>query len=91
MTVLPASIFDLKERGRIAPGFAADLVLFNPKTIRDRATFSEPHRICEGIETVWVNGDIAWSGGCQTPARSGRFLKRMTDDIRSPLYGRQNY
>jgi N-acyl-D-amino-acid deacylase len=75
MTSLPAAVFGLRGRGRIAPGYAADLVLFDPEQYRDCATFEKPHRICEGIRTVWVNGEIAWSDGRAGPRQTGRFLK----------------
>jgi N-acyl-D-amino-acid deacylase len=76
MTSLPASRMKLSDRGRIAPGMKADLVLFDPKTVIDRSTFEDPRRLSEGIELVWVNGEAVWSGGKPTGAHPGRALKR---------------
>jgi len=83
MTSLPAARLKLKDRGRIAPGMKADLVLFHPERVADRSTFSDPHRLSEGIEKVWVNGELVWDAaparGKQpgaTGARPGRVLPR---------------
>jgi N-acyl-D-amino-acid deacylase len=76
MTSLPASRMSLKDRGRIAPGMKADLVLFNPETVIDRSTFEEPRKLSEGIELVVVNGEAVWSGGKPTGAKPGRVLRR---------------
>jgi N-acyl-D-amino-acid deacylase len=75
MTSLPASRVKLTDRGRIAPGMKADLVLFNPQTVIDRSTFEDPQRLSEGIELVVVNGEAVWSGGKPTGARPGRVLR----------------
>jgi N-acyl-D-amino-acid deacylase len=76
MTSLPASRMKLSDRGRIAPGMKADLVLFDPKTVVDRATFDDPRRLSEGVVVVWVNGEAVWSGGKPTGAHPGRALRR---------------
>ena len=76
MTSLPASRMKLSDRGRIASGMKADLVLFDPKTVIDRSTFEDPRRLSEGIVLVWVNGEAVWSGGKPTGAHPGRALKR---------------
>jgi N-acyl-D-aspartate/D-glutamate deacylase len=55
-TSLPAQIMGLTDRGMIRPGMAADVVVFDMNTIRDKATFFEPHQYSEGIEFVFVNG-----------------------------------
>lgn len=73
MTSRPAEIFHLQGRGRIAEGNFADITMFDPATIRDRATYSEPHRYSEGIDTVLVNGTIALAGGRPTGKRGGIF------------------
>jgi N-acyl-D-amino-acid deacylase len=75
MTSLPAARFGLHDRGRIAPGMAADLVLFDPATLIDTATFSQPKSPANGIETVWVNGKPVWANGHVTGVRSGVSLR----------------
>jgi N-acyl-D-amino-acid deacylase len=76
MTGLPAARFGLEGRGIIREGFHADLVLFNPETILDTATFADPVRPSEGIHSVWVNGTLTYTSAGATGARSGRFIKR---------------
>jgi N-acyl-D-amino-acid deacylase len=66
----------LRERGIIAPGKFADLVLFDPATVIDRATPAEPHAVSVGIERVWVNGQVVFVDGRATGARPGRVLRR---------------
>ena len=74
MTSLPAERFGLAGRGRIEPGAFADLVLFDPERVLDRATYEAPHRFAEGIDLVVVNGRIAWDGRLRE--RAGRGLRR---------------
>lgn len=76
MTSLPAQRFGLKNRGQVREGYAADLVLLNPDTVRDRATFSDPVRPAMGIEAVWVNGVLSYRDQMATGDRAGRFLPR---------------
>jgi N-acyl-D-amino-acid deacylase len=76
MTSLPADRFGLTARGRIKPGGFADLVVFDPATIRDRATFEHPHVFPEGIAAVIVNGEVAWSDDAPSIVRAGRALRR---------------
>jgi N-acyl-D-amino-acid deacylase len=76
MTSLPAWRMNLKDRGKIAQGYVADLVLFNPDTILDESTFEEPGKLSRGIESVWVNGDLVWSRGAATGAHPGLVLQR---------------
>jgi N-acyl-D-amino-acid deacylase len=72
-----AEVFGLKDRGVIREGAYADLVLFDPGTIRDAATFEAPTRPAEGIEEVWVNGQSAFVRGAgATAARAGRLVTR---------------
>ena len=78
MTSLPAERFGFKGRGRIREGFCADLVLFDPDTVRDTATFSDPTRAAVGIEAVWVNGVLSYQNGNAMENRAGRFLKRCS-------------
>jgi len=76
MTGMPAQRFGLARRGLIREGFAADLVLFDPDTIIDTATFTDPVRPSEGIEKVWVNGVLSYTAQGATGTRAGRFLPR---------------
>jgi N-acyl-D-amino-acid deacylase len=66
----------LKQRGTIAAGNYADLVLFDPATVIDRATTKDPRALSEGIDTVWVNGEVVFETGKATGAYPGRVLKR---------------
>ena len=76
MTGMPARRFGLAERGLIREGYWADLVLFNPETVNDTATFSDPVRAAAGIEGVWVNGVLSYTDRGATGQRAGRFLRR---------------
>ncbi len=76
MTAMPAQRFGLAERGWIRPGFHADLVLFDPTTILDTATFADPMRPAQGIHSVWVNGTLSYTADGATGARAGQFLPR---------------
>ena len=76
MTAMPAQRFGLAERGWIRPGFHADLVLFDPATILDTATFADPMRPAQGIHSVWVNGTLSYTADGATGARAGQFLPR---------------
>jgi N-acyl-D-amino-acid deacylase len=76
MTSFPASILGLRDRGRIEPGAAADLVVFDPATVEDRATFEDAHRYPAGITQVLVNGQLVIDRDRHTGARAGRVLKR---------------
>jgi len=81
MTGMPAARFGLADRGLIKEGYCADLVLFNPKTVRDTATFIRPISPAEGIAAVWVNGVLSYQDGASTDLRNGRFLPRQTSQI----------
>jgi N-acyl-D-amino-acid deacylase len=76
MTSMPADQVGLADRGRIARGKKADLVVFDAATVRDEATFADPHRTSKGIEHVFVNGTAVVSGGAHTGARPGRALRK---------------
>jgi N-acyl-D-aspartate/D-glutamate deacylase len=76
MTWLPASHLRLPGRGRLEPGFAADVTVFDPKTIRDLSTWEEPNRYSEGVVHVIVNGVPVLEGGALTGAAPGVFVKR---------------
>ncbi len=75
MTSLPAEIFGLRERGRIAKGYYADLVLFDPATIVDTATYEKPYAYPSGISAVWVNGEVVVRDGTPTGTLPGRVLR----------------
>ncbi|MHB8301245.1 MAG: N-acyl-D-amino-acid deacylase family protein [Acidobacteriaceae bacterium] len=79
MTSLPAQRFGLAERGWIRAGHHADLVLFDPTTILDVATYEDPIRPATGIEAVWVNGTLAYRNRAATGHRAGRFLPRQSN------------
>lgn len=76
MTSLPARRFKLRDRGLIRPGYKADLVLFDPEKIIDRATFQEPQLLAEGVKRVFVNGTEVWVDGKVTGNRPGQALRR---------------
>jgi N-acyl-D-amino-acid deacylase len=78
MTGLAAATFALPNRGRIAVGMNADITVFDPNTIIDRATYEAPTRLSEGIVHVFVNGSLAWTQSSATSARNGHFLRRAT-------------
>lgn len=74
-TSLPASRIGLKERGSLIPGYFADIVVFDPLKIEDKATFDNPHRFAEGICDVFVNGVWSVSNGKATGEMGGGVLK----------------
>ncbi len=74
MTGLPAQRLGWKDRGTLREGAFADLVLFNPATVIDRATFQKPFEVPTGIEKVFVNGELVWDSDKATGARPGRVL-----------------
>ena len=75
LTALPASNLGLSDRGKLAPGMAADVVLFDPATIADHATFEKPMQYATGVRDVFVNGVQVLKGGEPTGATPGRFVK----------------
>ena len=76
MTGLSAARFGLHDRGLIREGYWADLVLFNPETVRDVADFKDPKQAAEGIDGVWVNGQLSYADGKAQGDRQGKFLPR---------------
>ena len=74
MTSLPAAHFKLANRGIVKTGYAADLVVFDPKTVADAATFEAPHAYATGIPYVLVNGVVVVKNGTQTDARPGQVI-----------------
>ena len=75
MTGLPASNIGLKNRGLLREGYFADITIFDPNTVIDRATFEEPNQYPVGINFVIVNGQIEVDKGRRTPALAGRVLR----------------
>ena len=77
MTSLSAEHLGIAERGAIEEGHYADLVLFDPETVSDRATYEDPHIPSAGIEKVWVNGELVFDGGETTGNRPGSVIRRV--------------
>ncbi|HJR34589.1 MAG TPA: amidohydrolase family protein [Gemmatimonadales bacterium] len=77
LTGLPAQILGLRDRGRLAEGMFADVVVFDPDRIRDRATYFEPFQYSEGISHVLVNGELVLDQEKPTAAKPGRILTRQ--------------
>ncbi|MDL9978520.1 N-acyl-D-amino-acid deacylase family protein [Microbacterium sp. ASV49] len=75
----PARRLRMRDRGLVREGFVADLVLFDPLRVLDRATFDQPRRTADGIAAVFVGGELAYRDGERTDSRSGRSL-RMTKE-----------
>jgi N-acyl-D-amino-acid deacylase len=75
MTGLPAANVGLKQRGLLREGYFADITIFDPKTVIDRATFEDPNQYPVGINYVIVNGQIEVDSGQRTPALAGRVLR----------------
>ena len=82
MTSLPAQRFDLKDRGLIRAGYKADLVVFDPNRIIDRATFETPQLTADGVEHVFVNGVEVWADGRVTGNRPGRALRHAARSLK---------
>ncbi len=76
MTTLPAAVFRISDRGALRPGMLADIVVFDPERLTDRATYADPHQLSEGMVYVLVNGQVAMDGGMFTAVRAGRVLRR---------------
>ncbi len=76
MTTLPASRLGLSDRGRLAPGYYADVVVFDPATVLDRGTYEDPHQYPDGIDAVCVNGALAVERGAFTGTLAGKVLRK---------------
>ena len=83
MTSLPAAVFGMRDRGVIREGAAADLAIFHPEEIRDRATYTDPHRLADGMAYVLVNGVPVIEDGRFTDALPGRVLTRGSAGFRN--------
>ncbi len=75
MTSSVADRLSLRDRGLLREGSFADVVVFDPETVGDRATFEDPHQLSVGVRDVWVNGGRVLAGGEHTGATPGRFVK----------------
>lgn len=75
MTSLPAQTFNLRDRGQIREGFAADIVIFDDARVADKATYETPHQYAEGFSNVIVNGQVVFDGSKMTGTMSGEPLK----------------
>ena len=75
LTSLPAATLRVKDRGRLAPEFLADVVVFDPATIADKATYERPHQYAVGMRHVWVNGVRVLKDGDHTDAKPGRVVR----------------
>ena len=76
MTSLPATVFGMKDRGLLREGAAADIAIFDPAKIVERATYTDPHQLAEGMSYVLVNGQVVLEDGKFTPALPGRVLRK---------------
>jgi N-acyl-D-aspartate/D-glutamate deacylase len=76
MTSLPASVFDLRDRGSIREGAIADIAIFDPAAVRDVATYTDPHHLSVGMDYVFVNGVAVIAAGTFTDALPGSVLRR---------------
>ena len=85
MTALPAATIGMIDRGYLAPGMAADVTVFDPRTVIDRATYENPAVLSEGIRHVFVNGVHALRDGVVTGERGGRLLWRGEDMPSRPM------
>lgn len=92
LTSYPADNLKLRDRGRLAPGYHADIVVFDPATVQDHATFEDPHRLATGVRDVFVNGEAVLRDAEHTGAMPGRVVRgpgwtgwaKSGDDERSP-------
>lgn len=75
MTSLPARTFGFRNRGMVQEGYAADLVVFDPNRVQDKATFAEPHQYSEGFDVVIVNGKVAVEDGRPTGIMAGQIVR----------------
>ena len=75
LTLLPATNIGIRDRGALRVGYHADVVIFDPATIADRATFEQPHQYSVGVRDVFVNGIQVLADGEHTGATPGRFVR----------------
>jgi N-acyl-D-aspartate/D-glutamate deacylase len=86
MTWSTAQILGLRDRGMLKEGNYADIVIFDPAVIIDRATFEKPHQVAAGVRDVFVNGVAVWRNGKHTGAKPGRAVRGPAWDgvVRTP-------
>ncbi|HTB86524.1 MAG TPA: D-aminoacylase [Steroidobacteraceae bacterium] len=75
LSALPAQNLSLKDRGMLRKGYFADVVIFDPASVQDHATYDKPHQLSTGVEEVWINGIEALHNGNATGLPSGRFVR----------------
>jgi N-acyl-D-amino-acid deacylase len=75
LSAFPARMLSLQDRGMLAPGYFADIVIFDPATVIDHATYAEPAQLATGVQTVIVNGGVAIDNGVATGAKTGRAVR----------------
>ncbi|MBS3746900.1 MAG: D-aminoacylase [Wenzhouxiangellaceae bacterium] len=75
LTSYPAANLKLRDRGRLAPGYYADIVVFDPDAVQDHATFEDPHRLATGVRDVFVNGEAVLRDAEHTGATPGRVAR----------------
>jgi N-acyl-D-amino-acid deacylase len=75
LAALPCERLGITQRGYLKKGYFADLVLFDPQEIADKADFQNPHQYAVGVKNVWVNGKLVLLNGEPTTERPGRFIK----------------
>jgi N-acyl-D-amino-acid deacylase len=85
MTSMPADRIGLRDRGRIAVGGYADVVVYDPATVTDNATFADSHQFSSGIELVLVNGRVVWEADAATSNLPGRVLRRTNSSDSRPI------
>ena len=85
MTSLPARTLGYRDRGMLREGYAADLVLFDPAKVQDKATFQQPHQYSEGYDLVLVNGVAVVENGKVTGARPGKVLRNPGTEYSFPI------
>jgi len=84
MTGRPAERLGLRTKGRVAPGFDADLVVYDPQLVNERATYGDPHQFPAGLPHVMVNGTLAVRDGEHTGALAGRVIRLQEAMSRRP-------
>lgn len=75
LTSLPAKTLGISDRGILEPGYFADIVIFDPTSVKDKATFEQPHQLATGMEYVLVNGTLVVEQGQHTGAKPGRTIR----------------